>query len=726
MSAPTERSVVVLDLRAGAVEVDRIEGSVLVIDGAGTAAEHDELYQELLGSPLVSGVICLAVGDSAARDEVRIRPAPALGPVDRAATLWVSDEHGVHWRPADHLVRGVRPSAPSNLDQLIAALSEPVVFDAVVHTVSTLPYSTASVGLALERTSLHEAERRRVQEEAISLFTDPDAGGVSAPEPPRAEFRAAIGRFTEAEETEPVLVAGGPLDRARTAANRAVGDAALELHRLDHPLAALAAQRPGSAVGAAVRQAFTSTDAYHREAQRQLSHVNDRLLGQQTGDLAGAERGLRGPEQGSRRQARDEVRELVEIWLRRYRSIGRLLPDLNAVKIDREPQGCLAALDTLAALAPRQQLPEFDLRPTPLGAALLSALTGVLSALGVLPWLFTPLLAIAWFGSGLLLHARQPTATGELGLRRALLPASWCWGGPALAGWAVVAYLSPPPLPWAAGPTVLAWLLLLVVVATSWWISARRWRIEVDLAELSEQVEQIDRLVHRVARADWRPSARRALFADGLGQAVLGLTAIQAALAARTEDLFTPLPGKEIAPATDGEPEPPPDRDVYEEVREVVLTDLVDLTLAALRPCWAGIEAGRPVDPAEYTRSCDRLLASYHEHVRRHGLLPAPPFAFNGDRAHRDTLATKLWAASRVTEALSRTAGDEMTQLCHHRHLGVVSALAAGAELVRFASTAVRELTRESGGPGREVAWTGDSELAGSMRFVPLRQGVFE
>ncbi|MGO1051321.1 hypothetical protein [Crossiella sp. CA198] len=726
MSAPTERSVVVLDLRAGEAEVDRIEGSVLVIDGAGTAAEHDELYQELLGSPLVSGVICLAVGDGAARDEVRIRPAPALGPVDRAATLWVSDEHGVHWRPADHLVRGVRPSAPSNLDQLIAALSEPVVFDAVVHAVSTLPYSTASVGLALERTSLHEAERRRVQEEAISLFTDPDAGGVSAPEPPRAEFRAAIGRYTEAGETEPVLVAGGPLERARAAANRAVGDAALELNRLDHPLSILTTQRPGSAVGAAARQAVDSAHAYHREAERQLKHVNDSLLGQQIGDLAVAERGLRGPEQSSRRQARDEVRELVETWLRRYRSIGRLLPDLNAVKIEREPQGCLGALDTLGALTPRRFLPDFETEPPPGAAAVLAMTAGVFAAIGWLPWLFVPLLAIAWFGSGLLLHARRPTETGELGVRRALLPAALFWGGPVLVSWAAMAIVGLRPLPWGGGMTAMGWLVLLVVVTTSWKLSVRQWRTCLNLAELSAQVEQIDRLVHRVARADWRPSTRRALFADGLGQAVLGLTAIQAALAARTEDLFTPLPGKEIALATDGEPEPPPDRDVYEEVREVVLTDLVDLTLAALRPCWAGIEAGRPVDPAEYTTSCDRLLASYHEHVRRHGLLPAPPFAFNGDRAHRDTLATKLWAASRVTEALSRTAGDEMTQLCHHRHLGVVSALAAGAELVRFASTAVRELTRESGGPGREVAWTGDSELAGSMRFVPLRQGVFE
>lgn len=87
MARRAELEVVVLDLRAGVGDLAQVQGSVLVLDHAETAAEHDQVYQILLGSPQVSAVLCLAVDGGQSNGVVRVRPAPSLAPADRAATL---------------------------------------------------------------------------------------------------------------------------------------------------------------------------------------------------------------------------------------------------------------------------------------------------------------------------------------------------------------------------------------------------------------------------------------------------------------------------------------------------------------------------------------------------------------------------------------------------------------------------------------------------------------
>ncbi|QFZ19633.1 hypothetical protein [Saccharothrix syringae] len=713
------RGVVVLDLREGACDVRDAQGSVLVLDRAESAAEHDEVYQALLGNPLVSGVICLAVDGGRPDGEVRVRPAPSLAPVDRAATLWIGDRHGVRWRPADHCARGVRPAEPSGLDQLVDALAEPVVFDAVLKAVGALPFSTAGIGLALERTSLGDAELRRVQDEAITHFTDPLAGRATLPEPPREEFRAAVRAVIEVNRAEDVLVPGGALDAARARAAATITAANHELTRLNHPLAPLPRQRAGLVVGAAVAEAREAARDLHDKVTRQLLHVDDALRGRAAGPEPGL--GAVAPVPARPRQVRDDARHLVEGWLRRYRSIPHLLADLGEAGVEQEPQGCLGALEELAGLAPpKGPGPAFEVRPLQSTALLLAVSTAVLTVVGAAPAVFTGGLALAWFGLGWLLHARRPTATGEVGPRRGWKPAL-AWALPGLLTWVVVLVPgAPEPAPWAALPTLLAVLVFAWTALTGWRRAVRRWRRALDLDDLRARVTGTEQLLDAVLRTEWRQSSRRALFAEGLRQVGEGLTAIRQVLADRADDLFTPPADRDDPGHDDG-----PERDVYEEVRDVVVTDLVDLTTAALRPCWAGIEAGRPGERADFAARAGRLVDTYRGHVEDHGLLAAPPFASRRDHAHRDTLATRLWAGSRVEEALSRGVEDEMTQLCHARHLGAVSALASGARLVRFASTAVRGVTPDAGGPGPAVTWTGDTEIAGTLRLVPLRQGVF-
>ncbi len=723
-----ESDFVVLDLRDEVCDIAQVEGSVLVLDHAEKAVEHDQVYQALLGSPQVSAVICLAVDGGDLDGNVSVRPAPSLAPAERAATVWIGHQHGIRWRPSETRVRIVKPAVPSGLRQLIDALAEPAVFDAVVTCVSTLPYSTASAGLAVERTSLRRAELLRVQEEAVTQFTDQDAGQAAARELPRDEFRAAVRATVEVDSAEDVLVPDAELAAARARAIGALNAADHEITRLDHRLAPFPKHRPGRVVGGVVEEARAAARDFHEKVTRQLLRIDENLRGQRVTNEVVTQLGVRAPAPARPRGIRDQVRYLVEEWLGRYRSIAQLLPDLDTARIAQEPQGCPAAIAELATLAPpADPAPLFQTWPAPLIVGPLAALTGVLAVAGVAPEIVAWGLVLAWFAAGLLLHTRQPTATGELGLVAALAPAAQRWALPVFGGLLLAVLTGAPqaPDPWNVGLTLLAVLIFVATAALSWRRGVRRWRRALGLGELRSRVARTDQLLDEVVRGVWRPSAQRALLAEALRQVSIGLTAIREVLTGRANDLFaTPGQHGDSGSVSAGEEPPPPDRDVYQEVREVVVTDLVDLTIAALRPCWTGIVAARPVGPTEHARETERLLTAYHGHVERHGLLAPPPFA--RERADRATLATRLWANSDVTHALERGVEDEMTQLCHAGQLGAVSAMAGGAQLVRFAPVAVRGQTWDPTGPGPAATWTGDAEIAGTLRFVPLRQGVFQ
>lgn len=723
-----EPDVVVLDLRDGVGGVAEVEGWVVVLDHAEMAADNEYVYQALLGSPQVSGVICLALDGGNPDGAVNVRPPPSLAPSDRAATLWIGHHHGIRWRPTETHVRSNKPSRPSGLCQLIDVLGRPAVFDAVVKCVSTLRYSTASVGMALERATLPGAELRRVEGEAVIQVTDPDAGR----EVPRDEFRAAVRAVVEIDRTEDVLVAGAELAAARARAVTALERVDHEITRLDDRLAPFPRNRPGTLVGMAVEEARAAARDFHEKATRQLLRIDGNLRGEKvTGEVV-AQLGVRTPVPARARQVRDDVRGLVVEWLGWYRSVGRLLADVDVERIPQEPQGCRAALAELERLAPPTgPAPGFATWPTRSLTISLAALSGVLVALGVAPAVLVPGLTLAWFAAGLLLHARQPTAMGETGFIAALPLATLRWALPVFAGASLVAISDIPlaPPPWGVTLTLLALLTLLGTVWVSWRRAVWRWRRALGLNHLRARVARTDQLLDMSVRREWRASARRALFAEGLRQVSIGLSTIRDVLAGKADNVFATPAQRRDNSATDGwgedleaDLEAQPDQDIAEEVREVVVTDLVNLTIAALRPCWAGIEAGRPADPAEYARETERLLTVYREHVERHGLLAPPPFTHKCTR--RATLATKLWASSKVAHALSRDVEDEMTQLCHAGQLGAVSAMAGGAQLVRFAPAAVRELGQDTTGPG--VTWTEDAEVAGTLRFVPLRQGVFQ
>ncbi|MGH3624424.1 MAG: hypothetical protein ACRDQ5_22005 [Sciscionella sp.] len=729
-----EPAVAVLDLRDDVRDdvhdVAHVEGSVVVLDHADKAEEHDHIYQALLGNPQVSGIICLAVDGGSADGTVILRPAPSLAPAEHAATLWIGHQHGIRWRPTETRVRSVRPAEPSGLRQLIDALTEPVVFDAVVKQVSTLPYSTASAGMALERASLPASELRRVEDEAVFGFTTMDVGRAPAQEGAHGTFRAAVRAVVRTDPAEDVLVPGAELAAARAHAFETLRAAEQQIMRLDHRSVPFTRDRPGQRAGVLVERALAAAREFHQKVTAQLLRIDGNLRGERVPDEIVTQLGVLPPVPAWPREIRDAVRDLVAAGLGRYRSVARLLAELETERITLEPQGSAGAIAELGTLEPRRgPAPVFEAWPPRPALLALAAVTGMLVSQGIAPGGFIPGLALAWFGAGLLLHARQPVATGELGFTAALGPAVVLWGGPALLASVVTTIAvggSATPAPWNIGFTVLAVLAFAGTVAVSWPRAVLRWRRSLELDQLRAGVTRTNSLLNEVLLAEWRPSRQRTRLAEGLRHAAIGLTAIRDVLTGQV-GLFAAPEQHANSGSTNGSGwvhDAAQDRDVYQEVRDVVVSDLVELTVAALRPCWPGIEASRTAEPAEYVHQTQRLLTTYREHIKRHGLLTPPPFA--NDRVHRVALAARLWAGSQVADALSRGVADEMTQLCHAGQLGAVSAMAGGAQLVRFAPAALRESVSGQAGHWPAIAWTGDTEIAGTLRLVPLRKGVFQ
>ncbi|MGI9001473.1 MAG: hypothetical protein ACR2GH_07375 [Pseudonocardia sp.] len=719
-------SVVVFDLRPG--EVDEValadlEGAVLVLDRAESAVENDHVYQRLLGSPYISAVICMAVHDGA-RDRVEVRPPPSLGPAEHGAVLWIGHEHGIHWRPTDYVVQRVPPSEPSSLCLLIGVLHHPAAFHAVAKAVSALPFSTASPGMALEGVRLHETELRRVQVEAVTQFTDPDAGRNVAWELPRDEFRAAVREVVPIDRAEDVLVADGRLAAARTAAFAALETAEEHMKRLDDVLAPFTDDRPGREVVASVDRAYATARDFHEKATRQIKRIENSIRNRVTNeDTIGL--GIYRAIEARPDRVRDQAKGIVGDWLSQYRSIGRFLPDLTAERTALEPQGRHIGLAGLESLTPPSGPPPAFLTwpPATVGVPLV-AVSGVLAALGVVPAVVLPVLALVWFAAGLFLHARQPTEGGEQGVVAALKPAFTRWLLPMIVGGLLGSYEAGASLP---GPlrlllTVVAGLGLVGTVAVSWRRSVRAWRRGLGLDRLKTQMEQIDSALEEALRVEWRPSANRALLAEGLRQASVGMTTISEVLVRKAEGLLTSVrPDVGVVGDWGEREDATPDRDVYQQIREVIVADLADLTVSALSPCWEAIEAGRADPPVELVeKRTEELLTEYREHVQRNGLLVPPPFARVSDR--RDVLAVSMWRASDVGGALATASDEEMVQLCHAEQLHALQPMAEGAVALRVAPDAVRAVP-DLPGP---VIWTGDTDVAGMVRLVPLRQGVFE
>lgn len=177
------------------------------------------------------------------------------------------------------------------------------------------------------------------------------------------------------------------------------------------------------------------------------------------------------------------------------------------------------------------------------------------------------------------------------------------------------------------------------------------------------------------------------------------------------------------------------DRETAEGGPELVATltsDLADATMEAMRTYWGAVERGQAGNLAA-TRIEARvaeLLSTARRHLRRNGVLAAPPFPTARTRpTPPDLLGTDPQGLAGLVGA--ETERQAVVQLSSPEQGALLSRDPAAAVWIRFAPLAVRDAVEKvwrTNGSSRpeDVEWTSSGRYAGLLRLTPLRPGVVD
>ncbi|GLY44407.1 hypothetical protein Amsp01_104300 [Amycolatopsis sp. NBRC 101858] len=709
--------VVLVDLRAGERCPFEPAGRILVLDDADALVEHAETYLALTGEEMVTGIVCVVVGESTATGgphDGAVLDVPAA--LTYAAILWAGDTRGVEWAPGSEAPRPAAAGTDS-LDSLIAALRVPEVFDQVVAAAErTGPATSPGVRVVPVGPSGRELAEARdavvrglgVLEPAASPAGVPDLRGVGGERLPE---RGVL--------TDPVRAAGTEAARwVRRTSELAV--------RLGTAQAVFGAQRPTARLGEHFARASAAAENYRLYLTEVLNRVDGHL---ETGhplvdDVL--ELGVPAPVEANGRAVVTALRDHVDRRIGAGASLPGLALELRMAAAAAAPQGCAATLDKVRnhpvlALA----MPPFSRWPLSLAAipwifVSCLALT-VLLGPGPTGWVAGGLLAAGWFGAGWLLLSRSPVPTGERGFPATALPALLGYAIAAVAGVGarlageVAALSTLVPRLVAQSVSLVVVVLSACVVVLSWRSAVRRWQAAVPAAALLETMSGLTGLTEEAVGREWVPMRRHSAIATAATEVAVSLEEVAQELERSRERLFAV-----VSDDSGGEAR----HSVPPELYDVVRGDLADLAVAALEPVWPATESGRDVTPGVLSKGLDRLLHRYDTHVRQRGLLAAPEFG--RDRRPRDALTARVWAESAESPAVLRTGADAvLMQLCRSAQLRFLRTV-NDPELIRFAPAQLRRVLEEQGNArpvttDPRIIWSESGEVVGALRLLPLR-----
>ncbi|NKE63903.1 hypothetical protein FXN61_47285, partial [Lentzea sp. PSKA42] len=197
---------------------------VLVVDTTDALSEHHVFFERLARLPQVTGVVLVAVGGIEANGGPVLRTPSALAGV--GVTLWVGDGPGVPWEGGSQ-----RPGAglgESTVDDLLAALRLPKVFDRVFAEVGVMPHQAANPGLTVDYATVEPAMMRTLKLRALRQLV---ATGVAARLHDResTELTSVVRSATEGDATS--VRQGSPLYEAMTQAQRELEAASRAIDR---------------------------------------------------------------------------------------------------------------------------------------------------------------------------------------------------------------------------------------------------------------------------------------------------------------------------------------------------------------------------------------------------------------------------------------------------------------------------------------------------------------
>jgi hypothetical protein len=710
--------VVLVDLRAGESCPLEPAGRIVVLDDADALVEHAEIYLALTGEDMVTGVVCVAIGESTTTTgdphDGAVLDVPAA--LTYAAILWAGDTRGVEWAPGSKAPRPATPGTDS-LDSLIAALRVPEVFDQVIVAAERTGPAT-SPGVRVVPVGPAPRELAEARDTAVRRLgaLDPAVSPAGVP-----ELRSVGGKHPSerAALADPVRAAG--IEAARRV--RRTTELAVQLGTAQ---AVFGTQRPTSRLGEHFAQASEAAENYRLFLTEVLNRVDGHLdSGHPLVDDV-LELGVPAPAEADGRELVTALREHVDRRIRDGASLPALARELRMAAASAAPQGCAATLERVRshpALA--LVMPPFSRWPLSLATIpwiFLScfALT-VLLGPGPAGWMAGGLLAAGWFGAGWLLLSRSPAPGGERGFEATALPALLGYAIAAFAGVGArftgeAAALSALVSRLVAQSVSVAVIALSAGVVVFGWRSAvRRWQVAVASTALLETMTQLTGSTEEAVGREWVPMRRHAAIAAAATEVAVSLEELTQELERSGERLFAVPSG-----GSGGESR----HSVPPELSDVVRGDLADLAMAALEPVWPAAESGRDVTPGVLSKGFDRLLHHYDTHVRQRGLLAAPEFG--RDRRARDALTARVWAESAESPAVLRMGADaDLMQLCRSAQLRFLRTVNE-PELIRFAPAQLRRVLEEQGNArlvtaDPRITWSESGEVVGALRLLPLR-----
>lgn len=733
--------VELLDLRGWpGGEPPALVGRVIVLDDAASLLDHWDVYLSLVGDRQVTGVICLAVGESAvasegngARDPVVLR-IPGVLPNGGGVVLWIGDMNGVTWGSARDQPRPIGligSDGQISFDRLLLALKVPEVFDAVRHQVRELPGRAANPGLVLFSGATSPDDFAEARASALRELT-----AVRPEQPLPMDLRESIAQLGADPRQPAGAVLTSPVDPKNV--NERLNAAEELVWALGSPRLLIGLDHPSQSLAAAVADAGQAAEEYRNALGELLYRIDGQLRRGDTSVADVVERGVQQPFPLSPSDVAEGLRLAVHRRLAREPSLPALGTQLRREATARQPRGCPDELGQLRRTGPlRRELPASRRWPIPVTVAPLVALTCAVVAFaapgGPLAWVFGAAVALAWAWPGWLLLARWPRPEGERGPDGAALPAFAAYFLVGLVGtaggwWAVTRVVS-PFAPSAQTRQLLIALAVMVVVVTvlvSWRRAVKRLADALALPALRADVQQMSDLAHDVVSREWQPSERNRVVAGALNEAADGLWEVSQAL----EHASGRQPAQ-ADPLSLGDPEVLPggiQRALPAELLAVVRADLSALSEDALAPAWQATRMGRRTDAGVYAQRTERLLTEYDADVQRAGLMSRRTPETDDDP--RFWLLTRTWSESPTAREVVRVRGaDDMAQLCTGRQLDDLSGYGEPS-MIRFAPESVRSILepdrshRDDGLRGLQVVWTAKAELAGALRLLPLRSAA--
>ncbi|CCK26434.1 hypothetical protein BN159_2055 [Streptomyces davaonensis JCM 4913] len=790
-----DRLVVCIDLRH---ELDKVMGSptlderfryamreahvrsadvsrVLVIDTVAELPTHHAAYERLCSDPLVSNLLCLAVGPLPGPDErVLSLPAQLRPPV--AATLWIGDVRGIGWRPGQARSLAltdtdIAADDSTGLEPLIDLLRVAEVFDEAVAALSELPSAVASPSLRLLVHEVAEQDLMRAQLQALDACVSPP-DDLRAGRAPGGALDVLAG-YVQAEDlsVEDCLPESSLLRQAHW---RSIGRLSEANDRLD----ALAGWRgllmvgePAGDVVQAAREASHALADYRDAIEQTFEWADGRAGLNADGRDHLAQMGIQLPlVPGTRpEEVGGELRRQVVQQLRRRRPLPEIVSWLRDFAARTVPTGSAAQLDRLHRICPDDLLdtlrepppPSIGTDPVPpaLWAAAAALLAG-LSPVGV----WGVLVVLVLLGAGAARTAgspgRVPPATAGA------LAVSWLVGGAAGLGLRSVGM----PV-WTGTPLLVLALLAAALSARSLWVAAvRQWRSDTGLAEAGEAVERLGEVLDQGVLQHWLLADARAGASDQAKALAHLVQSVCDTLAEFAEQLSRRArPAWDSPPRDDGRTGPAGGRggstfaveyvgQAGQALKTTLAGDVADLVAEVLAPYWEVVlrdpssAAALPV-----ASRTDGLMHEYMQQLGKMGTTPPPPFA--SASAGRPDPATLVGVdLRRIVDVLLPDSRNDALQLCSPdqlrmldrapgsaRSFGFVPHAMQGAFWKAAVGSAGSEKGPDDQGNGAddaprnnrwaahgspdvvgmpEIVWTASGRFAGLLRLVPLSAGA--